>query len=160
MRKIYLPILLTAVAISMTGCDKTRETLGLKRVQEDEFQVMDRQPLSVPPNSELRPPVPNAPAKTEVNPTKKAQEALMGEGEYESQKSDAESALLADAKADQNDTDVRAKLADEAADPEEKAPGEDLVVWKDKKADNGGDVIDPRAENALYNGTEMPTQKD
>jgi len=78
MRKIIVPVLL-GLALSTAGCDSTRQALGLKRTQSDEFEVSDRQPLSVPPNYALRPPMPNAPAAAEVNPSEKAKEALLGD---------------------------------------------------------------------------------
>ena len=42
----------------LTGCDSTKEFLGLKEKQPDAFEVMDRAPLELPPDFSLRPPEP------------------------------------------------------------------------------------------------------
>ena len=153
MRKIIVPVLL-GLALSTAGCDSTRQALGLKRTQSDEFEVSDRQPLSVPPNYALRPPMPNAPAAAEVNPSEKAKEALLGDQAANETNSAAEKNLLAQATAQQNDPMIRSQLAqDQAASKDsEKAPGEALAFWKDKGDRKSGDVIDPVAENKRHNG--------
>lgn len=153
MRKIIVPVLL-GLALTTAGCDSTRQALGLKRTQSDEFTVADRQPLSVPPNYSLRPPLPNAPAATEVNPSDKAKEALLGDQAANATDSAAEKNLLAQATAQKNDPAIRAQLAQDAATAtdSEKAPGETLAFWKDKGEKKSGDVIDPIAENKRHNG--------
>ena len=155
MRNFLLPVLTAAVALSTTACDQTRESLGLKRVQANEFEVMDRQPLSVPPNYSLRPPLPNAPAKTEVTPSEKAKEALLGDQANNETKSAAEKDFLKKAKAENVDHAVRATLEKEVPAKEEAAPGEALAFWKDGKEKKVGDVIDPRVENKAHNGQEF-----
>ena len=155
MRKFLLSALTAVVALSTTACDKTREALGLKRVQANEFEVMDRQPLSVPPNYSLRPPLPNAPAKAEVKPSEKAKKALLGDKASNETKSAAEKDFLAKAHAENVDHSVRAQLDKEAPAKEEAAPGKALAFWKDGEAKKAGDVIDPRAENIKHNGKEF-----
>ena len=159
MRKFLLPILTVAVALSTTACDKTRESMGLKRVQENEFEVMDRQPLSVPPNYSLRPPMPNAPAAAAVDSTEKAKEALLGDQVKNDTKSAAEKDFLAKANAENVDHSVRADLAKEVPAKEEVAPGEALVFWKEGESKKAGDVIDPRVENRAHNGQDFGTKK-
>lgn len=169
MRKFGLAVMASTVAFGLSGCDKTRETLGLKRVQADEFEVADRQPLSVPPDYALRPPVANAPAKGEVVPAEKAKEALIGlDGDEKKEAakkaarnakhlpksaSAAEKELLTKADAVAPDASVRDDLKKETPAPDaEAAPGEDLVFWKDKKSKKTGEVIDPKEENRKHNG--------
>ena len=155
MHKFLVPVLTAMVALTTTACDKTRETLGLKRVQANEFEVMDRQPLSVPPNYALRPPMPNAPAKEAVDASEKAQEALLGVQVRHEKKSEAEKSFLAQAKAENVDHSVRAQLEKEVPSKEEAAPGEGLVFWKENESKKAGDVIDPRAENRVHNGQDF-----
>ncbi|HBN22537.1 MAG TPA: DUF3035 domain-containing protein [Holosporales bacterium] len=153
MRKIVVPVLM-GLALTTAGCDSTRQALGLKRTQSNEFAVADRQPLSVPPNYDLRPPLPNAPATAEVNPSEKAKDALLGDQAANATNSAAEKNLLAQATAQKNDPTIRSQLAQDAASStdSEKAPGEALAFWKDKSERKSGDVIDPVAENKRHNG--------
>ncbi len=155
MRKFLVPVLLATVALSTTACDKTRESLGLKRVQANEFEVMNRQPLSTPPNYTLRPPLPNAPAKEAVVPAEKAKEALLGDKASNDTKSEAEKDFLAKANADTVDHSVRVELEKDVPAKEEAAPGEALAFWKEGNSQKAGDVIDPRAENMKHNGKEI-----
>jgi hypothetical protein len=107
------PILLAALAVSLPlatgGCSNVRETLGLTKQSPDEFKVVSRAPLSMPPDYNLRPPTPGAPRPQEGTPRDQAQQAVfqysetgvpadaippIGEGEAESAQSSGESALL------------------------------------------------------------------
>lgn len=49
-------LLLCAALMAVSACSKTKETLGLNRQSPDEFAVIERAPLSVPPDYALRPP--------------------------------------------------------------------------------------------------------
>lgn len=52
-------IVAASLLLTVTGCDTTvQETLGLGKRAPDEFQVVRRQPLAVPPDYNLRPPGP------------------------------------------------------------------------------------------------------
>ncbi len=158
MRKFLVPVLMATVALTTTACDKTRESLGLKRVQSNEFEVMDRQPLSVPPNYSLRPPLPDAPATAAVDPSDKAKEALLGDQASNEEKSEAEKDFLAKANAEDVDHSVRAELEKEVPAKEESAPGEAIAFWKDGGSKKAGEVIDPRAENRVHNGQDFGTK--
>ena len=43
--------------VLLSGCDKVKETFGFDHYQPDEFNVGQNSPLSLPPDSTLRPPV-------------------------------------------------------------------------------------------------------
>jgi hypothetical protein len=55
MRKIVLSLLLVA-GLGLSGCSKMRDELGLSRHSPDEFTVVKRAPLTLPPDYNLRPP--------------------------------------------------------------------------------------------------------
>lgn len=156
MSKYFNIFLATALALPLGSCDKTREVLGLKRKQPDEFQVLDRQPLSMPPQYGLRPPMPGAPSKAIQDPQAKAKQALLGDTQQIPTSSSAEKELLEKAAAPEKDPSIRSKLAEEQEPAVESAPGEDLVFWKKTSPKKRGDVIDPRVENEKYNGEPMP----
>jgi hypothetical protein len=49
---------LLALGLGLSGCQKTREAFGLNKSAPDEFSVVTRAPLSLPPDYGLRPPTP------------------------------------------------------------------------------------------------------
>lgn len=44
--------------IFLSGCDSTKELLGITDTQPDAFEVLDRAPLELPPEFNLKPPEP------------------------------------------------------------------------------------------------------
>jgi len=73
-----LYILLGLAALTLAACSDVRESLGLGRNPPDEFSVVDRPPLSMPPDFGLRPPRPGAPRPQEVDMTQRADQVLFG----------------------------------------------------------------------------------
>ena len=67
-----------ALAVALSGCEETKKSLGLGKKPPDEFQVVARAPLSVPPEFTLRPPEPGLPRPQEGTPEDQAQAALFG----------------------------------------------------------------------------------
>ena len=57
MRKF--PVLLMAV-LALSACDSAKKQLGIERQAPDEFAVVKRAPLAMPPDYTLRPPTPGA----------------------------------------------------------------------------------------------------
>ena len=56
MRKtIHLPLVLLAVGVGLSGCSGVDNALGLSKTAPDEFQVVVRPPLTLPPNFSLDP---------------------------------------------------------------------------------------------------------
>ncbi len=50
-------LLVSSLFLFLTGCDKVKETFGFDHYQPDEFNVDQSAPLSLPPDSTLRPPM-------------------------------------------------------------------------------------------------------
>lgn len=74
-------ITLTVAAAALCGlaaCSGAKEQLGLTRSAPDEFAVVKRAPLAMPPDYTLRPPRPGAARPQEQNPSEQAQSALFG----------------------------------------------------------------------------------
>ncbi|MDR3518365.1 MAG: DUF3035 domain-containing protein [Azospirillaceae bacterium] len=67
---------LAVAALAVAGCSNPRETLGLDRAAPDEFTVVSRAPLSLPPNYDLHPPVPGASRPQEPHARDQAAGAL------------------------------------------------------------------------------------
>jgi hypothetical protein len=70
---------LAGVAVSLIGCDSIREAAGVVKDPPDEFAVVTKSPLVIPPDFNLRPPKPGAQPTNQTSPTDSAQAALLGE---------------------------------------------------------------------------------
>ena len=71
--------LLTFAALSLlplSGCDSLRRDAGLTKQSPDEFAVVTKAPLIIPPDFNLHPPAPGAPPLNQQGPTNFAQAAL------------------------------------------------------------------------------------
>lgn len=67
------------VTLALSACSSsTKQALGLERTPPDEFAVVSRAPLSVPPEFSLRPPTPGAPRPQEGRASDQARRALTG----------------------------------------------------------------------------------
>jgi len=72
--------LLVAAALALAGCDATRDQLGLTKKAPDEFTVVTKAPLVIPPDFTLRPPQPGAKRPQEVQPEQAARGAIVDAG--------------------------------------------------------------------------------
>ena len=72
-------VALVGVAVSLIGCESVREAAGIVKEPPDEFAVVTKSPLVIPPDFNLRPPKPGAQPVNQVSPTDSAQAALFGE---------------------------------------------------------------------------------
>jgi len=70
---------LAGVAVSLIGCDSIREAAGVVKEPPDEFAVVSKSPLVIPPDFNLRPPKPGASPTNQSSPTQSAQAALFGD---------------------------------------------------------------------------------
>jgi len=161
------PLILAAGAVFLaataSGCSTTREVLGLTKRSPDEFKVVSRAPLSMPPDFSLRPPNPGAPRPQEGTPRDQAQAAIFGPdgtpsgslqgkipeigvGEAAGAQSAGESALLQSAGLSGVDPNIR-KLVDEETTAEaadSKSLTDYLIFWREPEP--YGTVVDPAAE--------------
>jgi hypothetical protein len=77
----YVGLMAVAVlAVGLGGCSGIRDSLGIGKHPPDEFQVVSRAPLSMPPDFNLRPPQPGVPRPQEGTPRDQAQSALFNAG--------------------------------------------------------------------------------
>src|SRR5260221_14574489 len=99
-------IMALAASAGLAGCQSTKQALGVTKVVPDEFRVVTKAPLVVPPDYSLRPPSPGQPRPQELQPESQARVALMGQRDAE-QRSDGEKLLVAKAGADKADPLIR-----------------------------------------------------
>lgn len=144
MKQFRLLIALCALPLVACSGNDVKHTLGLNRSGPDEFKVVSRPPLSVPPQFNLRPPATAGETAAMTATDKQAKAQLLGKGEVNldstaadtavtpvdvqslskasklQKTSGAESQFLKNAGADQSDKNVREKLEEEkyAAQPQ------------------------------------------
>ncbi len=146
-------------AAGLAGCSSTRSALGMTKVTPDEFRVVSKAPLVVPPDYALRPPAPGEPRPQELQPESAARVALLGQREAQA-RSDGEKMLVAKAGADKADPLIRYVVDDEtgALAHKEKSFADKVMFWNNSQtasaastaaaADNVPSAIDPAAEEA------------
>jgi Protein of unknown function (DUF3035) len=64
------------VSASLLGCQSIREATGVAKLAPDEFTVLTKAPLILPPDYNLRPPQPGAAARNQPDPDDQARAAL------------------------------------------------------------------------------------
>ncbi|HEY5072836.1 MAG TPA: DUF3035 domain-containing protein [Caulobacteraceae bacterium] len=99
-------------AVGLAGCQSASRALGVTKVSPDEFRVVSKAPLVVPPDFSLRPPAPGEPRPQELQPESAARAALLGERASEV-RSEGEKLLVAKAGADKADPLIRYVIDDE-----------------------------------------------
>lgn len=100
-----------AACVALVGCGSAADTFGFSRNSPDEFNVITKAPLVVPPDLTLRPPRPGAPRPQEVEPVNRAQEALFGRRTQPNpEMSEGENVLLARAGATKVESSVREEI--------------------------------------------------
>lgn len=137
----------------LAGCGNVKKNLGLERSAPDEFTVMHRAPLSMPPDYALRPPQPGAPRPQDAVVEEQAKAAVFGEnaGTAEAAHGSADETLLKNAGADQADDRIRQQVDRETASlPEkQKTVPEKLLGWtKSKPVEPAATVVDAEKEAA------------
>lgn len=156
MRSSYRAVAVAAVLIagsaSLGACTASSKALGLTPAVPDEFRVVAKTPLIVPPDYGLRPPVPGEPRPQELQPESRAREALLGRRQSEA-RSDGEKLLASKAGADRADPLIRYVVDDEYGDItyKDKSFADKVLFWrKDPGAvqtPNGAVALDPGAAN-------------
>jgi Protein of unknown function (DUF3035) len=126
--------LIALSAIALSGCESTRNSLGLNKVVPDEFRVVSKAPLVVPPNYALRPPLPGEPRPQELQPDSAAREALLGQ-RAAINRSEGEKLFTARAGAENADPLARYVVDDEFGDLayKEKSFADRVMFWKPEK---------------------------
>lgn len=101
--------------VSTGGCASAGKALGMGKATPDEFRVVTKAPLVVPPDYALRPPSPGEPRPQELQPESQARAALLGQGAG-ANRTQGETLLAAKAGADRADPLIRYVVDDEFGD--------------------------------------------
>ncbi len=148
--------LIAAMVLALSACSDVKKQLGLTKQSPDEFKVVSRAPLSLPPDYSLRPPEPGIPRPQEGTTSQQARNAVFPQqqpkaGTLEPKlegdtRSLGELSLLKAAGADQADPNIRRVLDAETLriNAEEDDFLEALVFWRDPLAP--GEIVDAAEE--------------
>jgi hypothetical protein len=103
----------------------------MAKVTPDEFRVVTKAPLVVPPEYALRPPAPGEPRPQELQPESAARAALAGQA-ASAQRSDGERLLVARSGADRSDPLIRYVVDDEFGDlaHKDKSFADRVMFWR------------------------------
>ena len=155
---LILVLCLIAAALSVAGCDRARSVIGLDKQAPDEFAVVTRAPLSLPPDYGLRPPTPGAQRPQEQAVRNEARDILLrnsrlapGDAVKEAVSSGrfsaGEAAFLARAGALNADPTIRQTVNRESTAIAEATTGmlDKVLFWR--KVDEPGTIVDPEKES-------------
>ena len=147
-------LIVAGLALAVSACGGFRENLGLTKQSPDEFRVVSRAPLTLPPDYNLRPPEPGAPRPQVGSASQQAERAVFANSQNAAVQQQAaaprtagEQALLAATGAESANPDIRlivnreTKLINEEGDHFV----DRLIFWNTTSP--AGTIVDPVAEN-------------
>ena len=134
-RVATLSVLAAVAATGLAGCQSASKALGMSKVVPDEFRVVTKAPLVVPPDYALRPPAPGEPRPQELQPESAARQALIGQS-MAAGRSDGEKLLVARAGVDKADPLIRFVVDDENGDlaHKDESFASKVMFWKKGQA--------------------------
>lgn len=151
-KKVLRPALAMLAVLALGACDTLEEELGMTKQSPDEFRVVARAPLSMPPNyNTLVTPNPGATRPQEGTPTDQARSAVFGSeisGDTQTTNGSAgEAALLNSAGAQNADPAIRQVVNQETNQINSESDYflEELIFWRDDP--EPGVVVDPQKES-------------
>ncbi len=155
--KLNRAIVITALVASagLAGCQSASKAMGMAKITPDEFKVVTKAPLVVPPDYALRPPAPGEPRPVELEPDS-ASRASAQARVLAADRSEGEKVLVAKAGANNADPLVRYVVDDEFGDVahKEKSFADSVMFWRKDKAPtasadpSAAPVVDAAAEEA------------
>jgi len=150
-------------AAGLAGCHSASKALGMTKVSPDEFRIVTKAPLTLPPDYALRPPAPGQPRPQELQPESAARVAIEGERQGEV-RSEGEKLLAARAGADKADPLIRYVVDDDfgAIAHKDKSFADWVMFWRAGRpaseavagadAANTSTPVDPAVEAARIKG--------
>jgi len=155
----YWVLLTLVAATSLGGCDAFYRAIGREKVVPDEFAVVSRAPLAIPPDYSLRPPRFGAQRPQEEAPVDQARQTVFRAGEdaksnlppAADNRSAGEGELLKEAGAASAPKDIRQLVETDASSTAGMSDGfiDKLAFWRKDEPKLGPTdaVIDPVAES-------------
>ncbi|MGE5546107.1 MAG: DUF3035 domain-containing protein [Solirubrobacterales bacterium] len=138
------------VSLVLSGCSEAKRAVGWEKAPPDEFQVVERAPLAMPPDFTLRPPSPGAVRPQEGTVRDQAKQTLLGTRAFtpvsSQNRTQGDVALLKRAGAEGIQPDIRTLVNKEtqALADADKNLADKLVFWR--KPETIGEVVDAEKE--------------
>lgn len=143
------------LAVTLAGCEGVRKQFGLTKQSPDEFRVVARAPLTLPPDFTLRPPEPGVARPQEGTTAQQARKAIFRADEPAAavdlpvpgdNRSTGEQSLLRSAGVENVDPNIRTVVERETLRLNAESEGfiDTLVFWRAKEAP--GVVVDAQSE--------------
>ena len=142
-------------AATLAGCGTVSDAFSTAKLAPDEFRVVTKAPLVVPPEYALRPPAPGQPRPQELQPESQARLALLGE-RGSANRSAGELLLVNKAGAEKADPLIRYVVDDQYGEisHKEKPFADRVMFWRkgqpvnaevsaEQQAANTPDPVDP-----------------
>jgi Protein of unknown function (DUF3035) len=154
MNRLSLSLATLLAAGLLAGCDDVRKGLGLEKAPPDEFVIVSRAPLELPPDYSLRPPKIGAQRPQEATPTQRARQTVFKAGGdqqasvyQQGNRSDGEMALLKQVSSGSSDATIRQQVDEETAKQVADSHSfvDSLLFWK--TPEEPGTVVDPQKES-------------
>ena len=142
-------VLAAFCVLTLGACDSTKDQLGLNKQVPDEFKVVKRAPLDLPPDYSLRPPRPGAPRPQERSTSEQAASTVFGqETSAPVAATSGEAALLSRAGSNAADPNIRRTVDEETQElfDRNKPVAEKLLGIGGDKTEASATVVDAKAE--------------
>lgn len=149
-------LLCAALLPATAGCAWIGDAIGAGKQPPDEFVVVNRRPLVVPPDFQLRPPEPGKSETQEIQPSRQVVAALFpGQTEVPPRPSPAESALLAEVgeQVGSADPDARSNAGDKTQIVHKGTMLAELLKMEPRRLRSDGATIEHRGSDEKNNRT-------
>ncbi len=152
-KPLLFSLMLAGACLSLSACESTKEQFDFSKKPPDEFAVMRRAPLEMPPDFTVRAPQPGAPRPQELATDQLARKTILGEDAIRSTAkqsgvSEGEAVLLQKTGGANASPAIRKAVdAETAKIIQEESPGIDkLKKMVGQKVEPPAKVVDPVAE--------------
>ena len=148
----YVLLFALTAMLPLTACSssKAKKALGVGRQSPDEFAVVERAPLTLPPSYQLTPPQPGAPRPQETSTTEQARALITGDAAIKTAgMSSAEATLVQKAGGGDANPEIRSVLNNEYGVVPEGAASDRTIDKLNPFSDGDptkGKILDPTEE--------------
>jgi len=134
---------LAASALIATGCTSTSKALGLSKSAPNEFNILTKAPLVVPPEYNLRPPAADESSARDNYTQRAARRAILGDVD-EAEPSRGEIALMSRAGVGRADQEIRLKIdGQNSVERKSDSFADRILFWQDGQVVNPDGTIAP-----------------
>ena len=146
-RQLITVSAMALVGFSLSACSSTSKALGLKSTAPNEFNIITKAPLIVPPEYNLRPPRPGESSTEDNYSQKAARDALIGDID-DAEPSQGEIIFMSKAGVARADQEIRIAIdGQNSVERKTEAFSDRVLAWQDGKAyAKAGVPLDPEQE--------------